>query len=560
MKKTLYIPIIFLITVLIGFSVITCEEDQTKKGSEPDPVENDILNGLWWCPALISAGGDGSAGTPGVWVFDYPNFWNLNHFGYANKGTYTLEGGIDKEGIASGTSTPTVTRMKNAGGGLGTGTYYVWQEVPPTTLDSRAWELKDGSNGKKELYIDGFMIAFVKAEWDFIGDPSSQYNGPWQAKIGDSELNTLIAKNLPPTPITDTAIDGLWWNEDLIKNGTDPGIWAIYYPDFWTLNSAGSANKGTFTISGDVSIDNSAVGSVIGTLTGTKTGASWINVSPPIAVPAVNITLSSDGRTLTVGATIFKKTSWYNATVNIAANNGPWQDKIDDLALTVKMPVRYGWNEATSIFTLPPFIDQPAAPAVIEYNNTSLTRDLFTNLVSGALETPARWGPADGNGAEARLINIRSNGIGTSRLSLRVLRAAQYLVFKLGPGFSGFNKEFCLQWYGNSIVRNGGGSTVWYYPLSPNITQGSSSFSAANGLNNGLYWDETKRLMIIEFAKAMPEYAVFAGANSGTLKIDDPEYDINSGGIIINLGFRANMGVFRDDWNVQNVYLVNIVD
>jgi len=554
MKNRIVILMVSILTALLCFYFASCGGEDTQENEKLQPLGNtDILNGIWWCQPLISGGGDGQ-GTPGVWVFDYPNFWNLNHYGNAMKGTYTLSGGIDKNGTAKGTSIPTLTRIKDAGGGTGTPTYYTWRDVPSTELDAKTWELTNDN----KLSIDGFGFPFLKADWAFIGDPSSQYNGPWQAKIGETDLNTLINNNLPPTPITNTAIDGLWWNETLIKNGTDPGVWAIYYPDFWTLNSAGSANKGTYTITGGVKIDNSAVGSVTGTLTGTKTGSSWASI-PPQAIPAVDISLSSDGRTLTIGTAVFHKTSWYNKTTNIADNNGPWEDKIDDQTLYETMPVKYGWNETTSIFTLPPFVTQPAAPAVIEYNNTSMTRDLFTNLVSGATELAARWGPKDDNGAEARLINIRSHWIAQgSRLSLRVLRTAQYLVFELGSNFSSFNKEFCLQWWSSSDIR--GGSTGWHYPLSSTITSGSSNFNADNGLNNGLYWDATNRLMIIDLPKALPEYAVFAGANTGSLKPDAPTYDINNGSIQINLGFRANMGVFRDDWDVQNVYLVNIVD
>ena len=538
-----------ILAALIVFSFTACPDDS---GSQP--VKNKAIDGLWWCWGLISHGGDGKTGlqaAPGMWVFNYPNFWRLSYNGTAAKGTYTISGEI-KNGEASGSFIASVSRVKLNGG--------AWEEVP--LKEVKPWSLKKGAEGKMELFINEFAFPFEKAEMDFIREPSAEYNGSWLTRIGDPDLNDLVSSLIIMPPMSNTAIDGLWWNQDLIKNGDNgnPGVWAFIYPDFWNLNNLNTANKGTFTINGKADMEGISAGTLTTATSGNNTGGTWAGINPPNSGKA-NITLSADGRTLIIGITEFTKISWY-ATANNTENNGPWQDKIDDQDLYDAMPPMPGWNAVTSTFTFPPFIEQPNAASILEYNNTSLTRDLFANLVSGATEFPARWGPKDGYGEAARLINIRSNGIGGSRLSLRVLRSAQYLVFRLGPGFTGFNKEFVVQWYGDSTVReqSNSGSTAWHYLLSPTITSGSSSFNISYGLANGLYWDEANRLMIIDFAKALPEYNVFAGENSGTLKIDDPAYDINKGSIIINLGFRANMGVFRDDWDVQNVYLVNIVD
>lgn len=551
MKRFIQLFTVIAAAVIISFSFTACPEsdpgNDPNTPSEPSPITENILNGLWWYPELMTELND-TQGTPGMWMIDYPNFWRLNGWGVAVKGSFTIDGKMYPDGEASGSFTVTTSGRKDSNSG------WKWTDSV-VAEDPREWNLS-GSGSTAELVIGG-LYGFQKADISFIGQPSEPHRGPWITKIGDAELDTLVTSLLPSTPIGDTTIDGLWWNEAAIKNGEggDPGVWVFMYPYFWNLNNSGEANKGTITLEGEISAAGLATGSFTATTTDNGTAGNWTIVASP-TVQNKDIELSIDKTTLTIGTTVFTKTSWY-ATVNSADNNGPWQDKIDDPLLTDQIPERFGWNGTT--FNLPPFITQPSTSSIIEYNNESMTRDLFKPFINETTPLAAKWGPADGNGAEARLINIQSHGAASTRLALRVLRTAQYLVFELGPGFTSFNKEFCLQWYSSGDIR--GSSTSWYYPLSPNIASGSpSNYGESYGLANGLYWDATNRYMIIDFEKAMPEYAAFAGANTGSLKPDNPAYDINTGTIIINLGFRANMGVFRDDWDVKNVYLVNIVE
>ncbi|MCL2127511.1 MAG: hypothetical protein FWH38_04595, partial [Treponema sp.] len=57
-------------------------------------VVADVLDGLWWNEDLIQGTFSGliPEGTPGVYVFDNLNYWSLNSWGFAYKGTFTVSG------------------------------------------------------------------------------------------------------------------------------------------------------------------------------------------------------------------------------------------------------------------------------------------------------------------------------------------------------------------------------------------------------------------------------------------------------------------------------------
>lgn len=139
-------------------------------------------------------------------------------------------------------------------------------------------------------------------------------------------------------------IDGLWWNEALIK-GTHqyssqglPGVWVLQFPDFWFLNLWGYAHKGKYSVNGTAS------GSFTATSTSKKDGTApawvWKNAAASDVIKA-NWEFDDDGNTLRVvvqtgnifipSITIdYQKTTW-NAPVNGTGFPGEtWQEKIND--------------------------------------------------------------------------------------------------------------------------------------------------------------------------------------------------------------------------------------
>jgi uncharacterized membrane protein len=150
----------------------------------PSSVDNAAIDGLWVNLAkMTGSGGDGSVG---VWVFSYPNYWSLNNWGYAYKGTYAISGTLSDTAY-SGTYNTSQTRKKD------NTTSYNWSDVAAT--DSKTWSL---SISDDTLTIGG--VVFVRTSWkapenayhatNYTG--TNDYNGPWQTKIGDSALYPVM--------------------------------------------------------------------------------------------------------------------------------------------------------------------------------------------------------------------------------------------------------------------------------------------------------------------------------------------------------------------------------
>jgi acyl-CoA thioesterase I len=143
-------------------------------------------------------------------------------------------------------------------------------------------------------------------------------------------------------PVDDTAIDGLWYNENMMlatdANGT-PGVWVFIYPNFWRLNGWGYAWKGTFTITGQ-EVGADAQGNFTATLTRKKDNTTSYNwTDSPAAEAARPWIITGNGTKLTIGSNEFTKTDWY-APENNATNKGPWQTKLGDPTLTAQLPPR----------------------------------------------------------------------------------------------------------------------------------------------------------------------------------------------------------------------------
>lgn len=202
MKKNFRILGLIVIMAVIGFSMASCDDKPKTPNTPPvvfTPVEDDVINGLWWCEGLMR-GSDGQ-GTPGVWVFDYPNFWRLNSWGYAKKGTYTISGeGFG--GDATGSFITSINRNKDDT------TSYGWANIDPATVESgsRTWELTE--NGTK-LKIGVFE--FIKTSWD-AEENNYATNGLWQNKIGESALTALIPARQVSLVVNETfaAISGTY--------------------------------------------------------------------------------------------------------------------------------------------------------------------------------------------------------------------------------------------------------------------------------------------------------------------------------------------------------------
>ena len=142
------------------------------------PVANTVINGLWWKEDLINNGD--SSGNPGVWVFDFPNFWRLDSEGAVQKGTFTVNGElVDEEGSSAGAFTAVSTGKKDSTTGN------VWVSASSTvTID---WELNaDGIT----LTINPDM-EYAKIKWHSSANKPVN-KGPWQNTIDDPILNDLI--------------------------------------------------------------------------------------------------------------------------------------------------------------------------------------------------------------------------------------------------------------------------------------------------------------------------------------------------------------------------------
>jgi acyl-CoA thioesterase-1 len=152
------------------------------------PVENTVLDGLWYNENMMLA--TDANGTPGVWVFIYPNFWRLNGWGYAWKGTFTVTGqvvGAD----AQGNFTVSLTRKKD------NTTSYNWTDSPAAEA-ARPWIIT--GNGTK-LTIGS--NEFTKTDW-YAPENNATNKGPWQTKLGDPTLTALIPPRLVRITVADT--------------------------------------------------------------------------------------------------------------------------------------------------------------------------------------------------------------------------------------------------------------------------------------------------------------------------------------------------------------------
>jgi len=424
----------------------------------------------------------------------------------------------------------------------------------------------------------------------------------------------------PPagTPIEDTVIDGLWWSLPLILGGDGQGtsgVWVFHYPDFWRLNNWGYAQKGTFTIDGEASggISSGAFSAAVSRKKDGSTDYHWTD--SPAEEDERTWSLSEDGETLAIGPYgpfEFKKITW-DAPENSASYNGPWQGKISDSDLNalimslnpnIPEPEDFGWLEdenGVEYFKLPPFIQQPTPlniyPRPIEYNDVSATRDLLAPFIesssdpTGFSPAPAYWrrNPEDVDFSEiSNYLNIdTSNHSGrNTRLEPRVLRQAQYVVFGLGEEFELTEGKFpaayrmAVCWSATAAIMPNAYSEWWSHGHSSSLPNDGTGdrrdpwFLINDGVLNeeyGVKYDAANRLLVIELSKALRGYDVFAGNNLGTLKPEDPDYNINSGSLSLRIGSpnsqtnpvpqSAQNGV---DWvdvlKIENVYLVNIVE
>jgi uncharacterized membrane protein len=287
-----------------------------------------VLNGLWYNQDVIRKGGpslgggytQGSAGVPGVAYFDGPNFWLLNGFGYAWKGTFTTTG------TDSGNYTLQYTRKKDNTNN------YTWGSYTDTVTST--WTLSNDGNTLSIVVQTGnalvstTTLVLTKTAWNDAANNTANF-GPWQVKIDDPTLSSSIP--LPPSEVDNVIINGLWVNVTLISgtSGTS-GVWVFDYPNYWRLNNYGQAYKGTYDISGALS-GSTYSGAYNITQTRSKDGVSnnWSWKDDAKAAENRTWSLSNDNQ-LTINGDVFVKMEWHDPANNSTGNNGPWQYKIGD--------------------------------------------------------------------------------------------------------------------------------------------------------------------------------------------------------------------------------------
>ena len=157
-------------------------------------VDTDSLNGLWWSQDIITETTLAGSGTSGVLVLEYPNFWRLNAWGYAHKGTYVITGGED-----AGAFIAASTRKKD------NNTSWSWADTSDDAITATSWTLsQDGTSLtlNTTVWTDSnpvlpVSLVYTKTDW-YAAENNGANNGPWETKIGDPALNAII----PPPPIT----------------------------------------------------------------------------------------------------------------------------------------------------------------------------------------------------------------------------------------------------------------------------------------------------------------------------------------------------------------------
>ena len=545
MKKLMKLSGVFILTVIAAVSAVTCENDTNSNNQgnkEPEPITDfTIFNGLWWNADMVDNDANGSMG---VWMFHYPYFWSLNCWGYAWKGQYMIEGEIDAEGEASGEFGIAVTNKKD----INTG--YHWREnteLPESPRQFRFKELGDDA----VLIINN--VIFERTTWE-SHEANNSMDNTWQVKIGDSGLNDLIVELTPPLagrPVENTAINGLWWKEDLINSSSaDPGVWVFNYPNFWRLNSSGAAQRGTYTVAGAFTNENGAsAGSFTASITGNKSaGGAWTSAS---SSAVINWTLNENGMSMTINpGAEFLKIKW-NSPHNKPENKGPWQDKIGDPALNEIIPPVYGWDSAGLAFALPPFFDPQPAPSrdVINTNTASYTRDLQMKFTAASPNPPAMLSTSGD-----KTVSIRSHGVDGSdhnnNLTAALLRTAGYLILKLDNNFDGvFNsRTFIIGLYAPALVPYS--DTLWANSTSrmtePYYIRQAGVWNAARGCG----YDNVNKLVAIELPKALPlsDTPMFQNAAvTSNMKI------------IIGLESSSSSSFFTD-MPITGIYLVHLTD
>ena len=546
-----YLKFFWLISViaLLGFVFTGCNEEPEDNGNGPTIItDNTMFDGLWWNSTLMNRQTN-SDGIIGVWFFSYPDFWTLNVWGFAHRGTFTIEGEIDADGEATGNFIPVLTHKKDD-----TPPAWNWREIPEDAppQPSRMFFHKE---------VDGevlFMIGthyFTKTSWD-SNEAMSNNENPWQGMIGNAALNERIKELIPGSPVSNIILNGLWWNEDLIKNGNNngsPGVWYLDYPNFWYLNNTGDAHKGTYSLIGVYTDgDKASAGSFTATSTMKKTGTGgWVNAgSSDVTVTAWALT--STGAPLTINTAVFQKTSWY-ADVNNEANNGPWHVKINDPVLTALLPPYYGWigNE----FILPPFYPQPAPSMnIINENNTSYTRNLSKPFIEGAAIAIRATSPG---GDINRLMQITSNGVDSQATSLSTLlmRRAQYIILKLNDNFDG---NFPTGKRIMGAVQ--GGNFGWSGFLWGNDSNNGNGFLMDNqgnwNIDNGAKYDAVNKMVVLEIAKALPQASRLSDYVTYPASVSGLKFGILWPGADGQTGEHPNILEYL---NIKEVYLVNIV-
>jgi len=366
----------------------------------------------------------------------------------------------------------------------------------------------------------------------------------------------------PPagTPVDSAVIDGLWWNEGLMKGGgDDPGVWVFHYPDFWRLNNWGSARKGTFTVSGETSggVSN---GTFIVTVTRKKdntTAWTWNDTSAEEGEKTWS--LSADGEKLAIGAFDYIKTSW-EAPENNASNGGIWQTKIGDSALTALIESQiipdledYGWveEEGVEFFRLPPLLDQPTDNlGAFQINNKSAARNLYepftTSVVAAAQVSPP---------SNEKMLSIRTNSVDshTNQLPAALFWQAKYIALKLGDDFDDSEwpkSNLITGLYAPSLISYS--DTLWSNSVARMEENGAAAFNIFSGGQpneaRGCKYDAANKLLVIELEKAVPLYETFQKPITGNMKL-----------IITWPGGSSGDGYFDQVFDLQAVYLVNIV-